>query len=168
LWLRVEGSRQPSCSSKNCFVPMHDGVFGTPLAPRWIRNVEPPSSASGGGEHVGQRRTCLASIPRHDEPRRSASSGDVLRVPEDQQVVHDAGHRSGATNRIRGLVLRILEAEMLFDVMKRHFEAPTARKTLENETSRHRSISAEERFVGSVALGIADDDDLHWRFAQRR
>jgi hypothetical protein len=69
-----------------------------------------PRLLTDGGEHVEEGRCRLGAIPGADDPVGGATLLDTGGIPEQDQVVDEAGERGGASDGLGGLVLGILEA----------------------------------------------------------
>ena len=92
---------------------------------RWVRKVETPRLLADGGEHVKEGRGGFGAVPGADQPAGGEALLDARRVPEQDQVVDDAGHGGGACDGLGGLILGILEAEELLLIVKRDLNQPS-------------------------------------------
>ena len=101
------------------------------------------------------------------EPAGGEALLDARGVPEQDQIVDDAGHRGGAGDGLGGLVLGILEAEELLLIVKRDLDGPSPSIAFEDEGVVDGEVGTEERLVPAAAAGISDDDDADRLVAQR-
>src|SRR5215217_1044583 len=92
---------------------------------------------------------------------------DARGVPEQDQVVDEAGQRGRAGDGLGGLVLGFLEAEELLLIVKRDLNGPAAGIPGEDEGVVDGEVGTEERLVAAPAARITDDDDADRLVAQR-
>src|SRR5918911_1221949 len=95
--------------------------------------METPRVLAEGGEHVEEGRRGLGAIPGTDEPAGGAALLEAGGVPEQDQIVDEAGQRGGAGDRGGGLILRVFEAEELLLVAERDLDRPPPGVALQDE-----------------------------------
>src|SRR5215207_5793693 len=100
---------------------------------RWVRKVEAPRFLTDSGEHVQEGRGGLGAVPGSDRPVGGEALVDASSVPEQDQIVGDAGDRGGACDGRGGLVLGILEAEELLLVVEGDLDGPPPSIAFEDE-----------------------------------
>src|SRR5262249_36954595 len=105
-------------------------------------------------------------VPRATGPAGGVALPDAGSVPEEDEVVDQAGHGRRAGDGLGGLVLRILEAEELFLLVERHLDGPPASVALQDEGGVDREVGAEERLVAAATARVAHDDDADRLVAQ--
>ena len=76
-----------------------------------------------------------------------------LRVPEQDEVVDKEDQGCSACSGFSDSVLRIFEAQKLFDVAEANFQGPTPGKDLQNLRRCQGQIKREEAIVAAAAAG---------------
>src|SRR5215212_8614886 len=89
------------------------GILSARCGRQWARKVEAPGVVADGGEHVEEGRARLGPVPRTNQPVGGVPLLDAGGVPEQDQIIDEAGHWSRAGDGGGGLVLRVLKAEEL-------------------------------------------------------
>src|SRR5215210_5294874 len=97
-----------------------------------------------GGEHVEEGRGGFGAVPGADRPAGGVALLEASGVPEQDEVVDDAGQRGGPGDGGRGLVLGILEAEELLLVVERDLDGPPAGIPGEDEGVVDDEVGTEE------------------------
>ena len=84
-----------------------------------------PGLLTDGGEHIEEGWHRLGSIPGADDPAGGTALLDARGVPEQDQVVDEAGERCGTSDGLGGLGLGVLEAEELLLRVERDLNQPS-------------------------------------------
>jgi hypothetical protein len=106
-------------------IPEWRGNLSDRCRARRVRKGEVPGLLTDGSEHVEEGWRGLGAIPGAADPPRGEPLLEAGGVPEQHQVVDEAGHRCGAGDGRGGLVLGILEAEELLLIVKRDLNQPS-------------------------------------------
>src|ERR1700730_13524628 len=82
-----------------------------------------------------------------------------LRVPEQDQIIDKEDQGCGACRGLSHPVLRIFEAQKLFDVVEAYFQGPTSGKDFQNLRGRESEIDREEAIVAAATAGVTHHND---------
>ena len=114
-------------------------------------------SYAESAEHVGERRGGFRRVPRTHEwlPMVMTFAGE----PQHDQAVEQHGQRSCAFDRAARPARRLLEPQVLFTVVVRHFQTPAHRVPGEDLFSGRLRARRVERLLATSPFGRFDRDD---------
>ena len=123
------------------------------------------AESTEGSQHVGERRGGFRRVPRTPErlPVAMAFAGE----PQHDQAVQQHGQRCCAFDRASSPAGRLLEPQVLFAVMVRHFQTPAHGVSGEDLFSGRLRARRVERFRSTSPVDRFDRDNTE-RASRRR